>query len=246
MLPWASARRLVVARGVEGLGAKQGESLAAYVRAPNPTTVLLLLAGQSLAPSHWLMQAVPAGIERRRSVPLAGRQLVAWLRARARADGFELDEDAAELLIELSGNDLTRLRGEVEKAALAGGPDNRRVGVAEVRAVVGEHRLRHIFDLTRALVRGRQRPLRSGCWSCCSMPGRIRSACSRMLGREVRALWQAAEGLRRGRREDEIARVLRRPPAAATAVIERARAMAPGRARALARRAAGRSSGGSS
>ena len=49
-----------------------------------------------------------------------------------------------------------------------------------------------------------------------------------MLGREVRALWQAAEGLRLGRREEEIARALRRPPAAAAGVIERARGLAPG------------------
>jgi DNA polymerase III subunit delta len=226
MLPWASARRLVVATGVEGLSAKQGEPLAAYVRSPNPSTVLLLLSGQSLASSHWLTHAVPAAWIVPVPVPL-GRQLAAWLRARARTDGLELDEDAALLLIDLSGNDLARLRGEVEKAALAGGPDNRRVGVAEVRAVVGEHRLRHIFDLTRALVAGDTASALS-LLELLLNAGEEPLGVLAMLGREARALWQAAEGLRRGRREDEIARVLRRPPAAATAVIERARAMAPG------------------
>ncbi len=226
MLPWGSARRLVVAKGVESLGAKQGEPLAAYLRSPNPSTVLLLLAGQSLTSSHWLMQAVPAACVVP-VPPLNGRQLVVWLSTRARTDGFDLDAAAAELLTELSGNDLTRLRGEVEKAALAAGPDNRRVGVAEVRAVVGEHRLRHIFELTRALAA-------SDTASALSLLELLINAGEEplgvlaMLGREVRALWQAAEGLRGGRREEDIARALRRPPDAAAAVIARARGMAPG------------------
>src|SRR5262249_57036475 len=106
-----------------------------------------------LTASHWLMHAAPAVSIVSVSAP-AGRQLVAWLCARARAEGFELAEDAAELMIDLSGNDLARLRGEVEKAALAGGRDNKKIGVAEVRLVVGENRLRHIFDLTRAVSAG--------------------------------------------------------------------------------------------
>jgi DNA polymerase-3 subunit delta len=227
VLPWGAGRRLVVATGVEGLAAKQGEPLAAYVRSPNPTTVLLLLAGQSLTASHWLIQAVPAAGHVSVPVP-AGRQLAVWLRARSRADGLDVAEDAADLLIELVGNDLARLRGEVDKAALAGGPDNRRVGIAEVRAVVGEHRLRNIFELTGAVAAGDAASallllelLQNG--------GEDPLGLLAMLGREVRALWQAAEGLRQGRREDEIVRLLRRPPGAAKAVIERARAMEPGR-----------------
>jgi len=194
--------------------------------AVRPEAALLLLAGQSLAPSHWLTHAVPAAWIVPVPVP-AGRQLTAWLRARARADGCDLDEDAAELLIELAGQDLSLLRGEVEKARLAGGPDNRRVRVAEVRAVVGEHRLRHIFDLTRAMAAGDTA-------SALSLLDRLLNGGEdplgvlAMLGREARALWQAAEGFQRGRREDEIVRMLRRPPAAAAAVIGRARAMAPG------------------
>src|SRR5262249_27687327 len=143
MLPWGSARRLVVARGVEDLGAKQGEPLAAYVRAPNPSTVLLLLASQTLNAAHWLMQAIPSGSSVA-VAPLVGHQLVGWLRARARTDGFELDEAAAELLAELSGTDLTRLRGDIEKAALAGGPDNRRGGGPRVGGAGGRRQRAHI------------------------------------------------------------------------------------------------------
>src|SRR5262249_5736444 len=78
MLPWQGDRRLVIARGVEGLVAKAGEALAAYVRSPNPSTVLLLLASPTLPASHWLMSAVPqASIVP--ILPPSGRQLGAWL-----------------------------------------------------------------------------------------------------------------------------------------------------------------------
>jgi len=223
MLPWGSARRLVVVKGADALSAKQGQSLADYVRSPNPSTVLVLLAAQLLPPSHWLMSAVPAACIVAVPPPASG-QLAGWLSHRAHADGFELTGDAAALLVELSGDDLTRLHGEVEKAALAGGPANRRVDVAEVRAVVGEHRLRHIFELTRALAQGDAGSALALLESLLNA-GEDPLAVLGMLAREVRAVWQAVEGLRAGRREEDIARGLRRPPAAAGAVIDRARAL---------------------
>ncbi len=151
-LPWGTPRRLVVARGVEALGAKQALPLVEYLRAPNPTTVLAVAVSQPLASSHWLRSAVPAAavVE----IPqLAGRALEGWLLSRASADGLELEEDAAQLLIALVGDDPAALAGEMGKAALAGGPENRRVGAAEVRAVVGEHRSHEVFELTRAVER---------------------------------------------------------------------------------------------
>src|SRR5205807_1575431 len=114
----------------------------------------------------------------------------------------------------LSGDDLTQLVGEVEKAALAGGPDNRRVGVAEVRAVVGEHRLRHVFDLTRALT-ARDTGGALALLESLLNAGEEPLAVLGMLAREARATWQVAGALRAGRPAEDIARSLRRPPAPA-------------------------------
>ncbi|HEU4439819.1 MAG TPA: DNA polymerase III subunit delta [Methylomirabilota bacterium] len=225
MLPWLGERRLVVARGVEALAAKSAEPLAAYVKAPNPSTVLILLADTLLEPSHWLLRAMP-GAAVVTAPSLAGRALTGWLRGHAQARGYRLDEDAAAMLVELSGDDLTQLVGEVEKAALAGGPDNRRVGVDEVRAVVGEHRLRHVFDLTRALV-ARDRGAALVLLESLLNAGEEPLAVLGMLTREARAIWQVASALRGGRAPEEIARGLRRPPAAAAALLERARALSP-------------------
>jgi DNA polymerase III delta subunit len=57
-----------------------------------------------------------------------------------------------------------------------------------------------------------------------------------MLAREARTAWRAADGLRLGRPESDIARSLGRPPGPAAAMIDRARALPPGAgARLLAR-----------
>jgi DNA polymerase III subunit delta len=159
--PWGAARRVVVARGVEGLGSKQAEPLVEYLVQPNPVTALLLPVPQPLASSHWLLKAVAAGAAPTAGEPasfsivevprLSGRSLIGWLRAHAASEGLELAEDAAQLLVTFVGEEPAALAAELGKAALAGGADNKRIGIGEIRAVVGEHRSREIFELTRAV-----------------------------------------------------------------------------------------------
>ena len=144
-LPLMTRRRLVIVRRAHLLPAREREGLTSYARDPNPTTCLLLLADDVLLASrgrvdHWLLGALPpaaiVGLPVRR-----GRGVEDWLKQRAAADGLTVADDAARLL------------GEARKAALAGGPDNRRVGVNEVSAIVGEHRVSAAFDLSRAVER---------------------------------------------------------------------------------------------
>jgi DNA polymerase III subunit delta len=157
-LPFMTARRLVVVRRAQALAARGAETLTAYARDPNPATCLLLLADQGLAASrerrsdHWLLGALPAAdlvaLPQRK-----GRALGDWLRQRAAAEGLTVSDEAARLLVQWVGDDGARLLGEARKAALAGGPEHRRVGAEEVKAVVGEHRMSEVFDLTRAVER---------------------------------------------------------------------------------------------
>ena len=157
-LPLMTRRRLVVVRRAHALGARGADTLTAYAADPNPTTCLLLLADEALGVSrerrteHWLLAALPpASIV---ALPLRkGRALEDWLKQRAAADELVVTDEAARLLVQWVGEDGARLLGEARKAALAGGPENRKVGVNEVTAIVGEHRLGEVFELTRAVER---------------------------------------------------------------------------------------------
>jgi DNA polymerase-3 subunit delta len=224
-LPFLAERRLVVARGVEALGSRPPQSLVDYVTAPNPSTVLLLAAGEELAAAHWLVEAVPAAAVVRIPRP-TGRSVVAALRDQAGARGYEITAEALTLLVALVGEDLTTLVGEMEKAALSAGPGNRRVTADDVRAIVGEHRLRHIFDLTRALER-RDRGAALVLLGALLDAGEEPLGVLGMLAREARTVWQAQAELGRGRAPEDVARTLRRPPPAASALVALAGSLSP-------------------
>jgi DNA polymerase III delta subunit len=224
-LPFLTARRLVVVRGAEALTRKQAAPLQAYLRAPSPCTVLLLVA-EALERGHWLLEAVPAAavVE---AQPPRGRALPGWLRRRAAEAGLEVTEGAAALLVELAGEDLGGLLAEAEKAALSGGPDNRRVTEAHVRALVGAHRRHRVFELARALER-REAGQALALLTRLLDEGEDPHGVLGWVTREVRALAQVRSWLDQDRHPAEIGRDLRRPEPAVAALVRAAQALAAG------------------
>jgi DNA polymerase-3 subunit delta len=227
-LPFMTAMRLVAVRRAQALPARGAEALAAYARDPNPSTCLLLLAdepldaGRDRRSDHWLLGALPA----RLVIPLParrGRALEDWLRHRAAQEGLTVSDEAARLLVQWVGDDTAALLGEARKAALTGGAQARTVGVREVSAVVGEHRLSGVFDLTRAVERGEavvalrtlDRLLAT------EEPVLLLS----LLVREMRGALLIRDLRARGQSIEQIARALRRPPAVVEAVGARAAAV---------------------
>jgi DNA polymerase III subunit delta len=213
-LPFGGGRRLVAVRRAQALNAKGAEPFTAYVASPNPATCLVLLADESLRASrdrrdHWLLGAVPAAAIV--TLPDRGpREVAGWLRQRAALEGLTVTDEAARLLVELTGEDTATLLGEARKAALAGGPDNRNVGVRDVGAIVGEHRLTELFDLPRAVEkRDTAGALRTLDRLLATEDALLLLA---VLVRDVRTTWTAVAARRRGRSVDEIARALRLPP----------------------------------
>lgn len=220
-LPLQAATRLVVVRHAQALPARPAESLARYAATPNPAAVVLLLADEPLETGrdrkrHWLLEAIPAagvvdlGVRR-------GRQVEEWLRQRAAVDGLTVSDEAARVLVQWVGEDGATLLNEVRKAALAGGPDNRAVGITEVTAVVGEHRVHGIFELTRAVERRELGP-------ALKTLDRLLATEDVMfvlavLGREIRTAWTVRQWRERGLGVDQISRMLRRPPAAVERLV---------------------------
>jgi DNA polymerase-3 subunit delta len=213
-LPFLAGSRLVVVRRSQLLATRGGEALQRYAAEPNPTTCLLLLADEPLAASrerradHWLLRAVPPAV----TVPLPsrrGRALEEWLRERAGRAGLTVSDDAARLLVQWVGDDGARLLAEVQKAALAGGADNRTVGVNEVTSVVGEQRLSGVFDLTRAVERrDTTLALRTLDRLLATEEPMLLLA---LLTRELRTAWTVVDLRARGQSMEQIARAVRRP-----------------------------------
>jgi len=227
-MPLGVSMRLVAVRHCQALTAKGAESLREYVTQPSPTSCLLLLADESLAAerdrkAHWLLEAVPAAAII--DLPVRkGRALQDWLRQRAAVEGYTVSEEAARLLVQWSGDDPVTLLAELRKAALAGGPDNVTVGAKEVAAVVGEHRVSGVFDLTRAVEQ------RDAAAALVTLDRLLASEepmlLLTLLARELRRAWTVREWSRRGQAPDQIARMLRVPPRVAEAIAARTRGAA--------------------
>lgn len=237
-LPLQARARLVAVRHCQGLAARGQEALAAYCASPSPTTCLLLLADETLGAGrdrraeHWLLAAVPAAAVVGLATP-RGRGIEAWLRERAAAEGLQLSEDAARLAVEWVGEDGGQLLGEIRKAALAGGPGNQRVGLDEVRAVVGEHRLHGVYELTRAIERG------DG-GTALRVLDRLMATEDAIpvlahLTREARTAWAAVAAREAGQGSEQIARALRRPVPVVEAILSAPGASAARLARVLRR-----------
>lgn len=237
-MPVQAAKRLVVARHGQALAPRGADALAHYASRPNDAACLLLLADEPLGAgrerknAHWLLSALPATaiVE---LVPRRGRALEEWLRQRALAEGLTVTDEAARLLVQWVGEDSAALLGEVRKAALAGGPDNRTVGVTEVTAVVGEHRVSAVFELSRAIERREVGLALRTLERLLATEDAVFLLAA--LTRDVRTACMVREWRLQGESVDQIARMLRRPPGAVEALITTATRQSP---EALARRLA--------
>jgi DNA polymerase III subunit delta len=215
-LPLLGGVRLVVVRHAQALGPRNAAALGDYAHDPNPATRLVLLADEGLRASrdrradHWLVQTLPAAaivdLPARR-----GRELAGWLRERAATEGLEVSEEGAKLLLEWAGEDGAVLLNEIRKAALAGGADNRSVGVREVGAIVGEHRLADVFELTRAVQRRDMVLALKTLERLLATEEPMRMLV--LLARDLRVAWTVRTLVERGQSSAEIARALRLPPA---------------------------------
>ncbi|WP_165055914.1 MULTISPECIES: DNA polymerase III subunit delta [unclassified Adlercreutzia] len=119
-MPFASEKRLVYVRNAEKLKKADSEAVVAYLKAPSPTTVLLLEA-EKLAKNTRLYKAV-AAVGKSAVIdcaPPKRYELPRQVRAMATAHGVTFTEGAATKLVELVGENTVHLDNEIRKIALA-------------------------------------------------------------------------------------------------------------------------------
>jgi len=143
--PMLAERRAVVLRGVDQIGKRKSklrDELVHYLGAPNPTTVLVLVAGAEID-AELGRGATSVAVE-----ALAPERVPGWVRHRAAELGLALAPDAVELLVAAVGNDLSGLALELAKlAALTG---DRPATAGDVTALVGVRHGETVHDLVDA------------------------------------------------------------------------------------------------
>jgi DNA polymerase-3 subunit delta len=147
-----ASRRYLLVDGIEAWGKKDVERVAeALGSLPAETTVALVARGK---PPASLAKAVKAaGGEHLKFEAPRERDLPKQLVADAGELGFELDPDAARLLVERLGPRPLRLRNELERLALWAGDDGR-VGREQLEAIIADTSEEAIWSLADALVEG--------------------------------------------------------------------------------------------
>lgn len=121
-IPFASEKRLVSVVHAEKLKSADTEPLVAYLKAPNETTVLALVA-EKLAKNTRLYKAIAAlGKDAviDCSLPKA-YELPAQVSAMAKKRGLVMDTRASALLVEFVGDDTVRIDSELARMALERG-----------------------------------------------------------------------------------------------------------------------------
>lgn len=146
-VPMMARKRLVVVKDVDKLAASELDRLSRYIKDPSPTTCLVL-AADKVDMRKGLFQALkPAAVY---FEPLYENQVPSWIKKEAEGKGKSITPDAVHYLAEAVGNDLMKLRNELEKAALYVG-DRKEIAAGDIENVTTRSKLESIFKLTDAV-----------------------------------------------------------------------------------------------
>jgi DNA polymerase-3 subunit delta len=152
-LPFLTERRVVLVKGADKFVSENRELLEKYFDNPCPTGILILTV------SSW-----PAQTKLAKRLPAVGKLLSVAKPRRGQlpqrlvqyaSDAHEknLTEAAAELLIELSGDELVRLYGEVDKLALFA-HNEKSITEQHIELLIGHNRIFGVFAVIDAVIAG--------------------------------------------------------------------------------------------
>lgn len=219
-----------------GAGPARRELLERYVAAPCESATLLLRSAKKFTVGRLGPLIEKAGAVLK-CEELRSPEARAWaIRRAADTHGVELAGDAADLLVERVGTDLSRLESELGKLA-AGAGDAGVVTSEAVRELVGRSRDEEVWVIQSALLSGDAatalRSVREALDVSRHHPVLVSWACVDL----ARKLHGAASGLAAGMRTWDLAGTLRLWGSSRDAVLEAARRVTPAQAADLLREA---------
>lgn len=148
--PMMAERQLVVVKDAQAM--RDLEKLSAYCEKPLESTVLvLLLRGSSVDKRKALYKQVSKMGVVVESNALRDYEMASWISRYFSSVGLSIAPDAAALLGEYSGTDLSRIVVEVDKLTKNLPEGRKEVGVEDIEKNVGISREFSVFELTKAL-----------------------------------------------------------------------------------------------
>jgi len=152
-LPFLTERRVVLVKSADKFISENRQLLEKYFDNPCPSGVLIL-AVNSWQERTKLAKKLPSVGKLVGVVELKRWQLPRRLMQYAReAHGKVISEAAAELLVELAGDELVRLYGEVDKLALFA-QDEKSITEHHIESLVGHNRIFNVFAVIDAVIAG--------------------------------------------------------------------------------------------
>ena len=152
-LPFLTDRRVVVVQEADEFITRHRSLLETYFDAPCTSGVLVLIAGSFPSNTRLAKKLKKVG-ELVAITPPKPWQLPAHITQYVKETfGKALAKDAAQHLVDLTGNDVTRLYSEVEKLAVFVDIKNS-ITVQDIEALVGHNRIFGVFEVIDAMVAG--------------------------------------------------------------------------------------------
>lgn len=148
--PFLADRRVVIVRRFDKMSLRDREEQAflEYLSDPAPTTVLVIVATK-LDRRTTVVKNLERAAKMVSADLLDDRALPGWVRQRFEAVGAPATDAACKRLVDLAGSGLLELANEIEKLRVRY-HDLPRIDVAQVEAIVGQHRAEEIWAIHRA------------------------------------------------------------------------------------------------
>ncbi len=153
-LPMMAERQVVIVREAQSFQFRKEDdenALLSYVKHPTASTILVMAYKHGKPDARkkvfkeWLAKAVS-----HESKKLYENQVGAWIKKQVSDLGFRIDEDATELLIEFTGNDLATISNELSKLVI---DRDKKLAISanDIEKSVGMMKEFSVFELSNAI-----------------------------------------------------------------------------------------------
>lgn len=195
--------------------------LATIAASLPPTSTLTVIVEEELPATHPLFAAAQRHGKLLLAAPPAGAALDRWIAARVKAEDAAITPDAAQRLALLTVGDLRLLASEITKLATYVGRGGT-IDAPAVAALVPDHRVFRVFDLTDALARG-ERAAALALLHTLLADGEQPLGIVAMVARQVRVLIQVKDLAAQQQRSGDIAAAVGMQPYLVEKAVAQAR-----------------------